>query len=398
MTKNIYITGFGCISPIGLNADENLRSLRSGQDGIGRSLNLQSRYSELKLFGEVKADTNSLGAPIYFHQIPGLTRTDLLAFTAFNEAIQHSKLTPEEISSHDTAFISASTVGGMCLTDELYADANFLSAGSEFVHSYSGAAHTLQIAKFFGMKGFTNTINTACSSSSNAIMMGMRLIRSGRFKRAIVGGAESMAKYTINGFNSLQILSENKCKPFDIHRDGLNLGEGSAYVVLESEEVCSHKPHLGRIIGAGNSNDTFHPSSLSENAVGVTKCMELALMDAHILPSDINYINAHGTGTQNNDQTELVGFANIFPVIPPFSSTKSYTGHTLGASGALEAIYCIFSLIHNELYPNLHTVDPVPGYCESLITHFTPEVKLDCVMSNSYGFGGNCTSLLFAKS
>jgi len=398
MTRNIYITGFGCISPIGLNADENLKSLRSGQDGLGKSVYLQSRYASLKYFGEVKAETDSLRNTMQFQNIAGLTRTDLLAFKAFNEAIESARLAPMEISSRETVFISASTVGGMCLTDELYKDANFLSTGSEYVHSYNCAAHTLKIAKYFGLKGFTNTINTACSSSSNAIMMGMRLIRSGRVSRAIVGGAESMAKYTVNGFNSLQILSDSKCKPFDTERDGLNLGEAAAYLVLEDENICQGKPHYGRVIGAGNSNDSFHPSSLSENAVGVTKCMELALRDSHTLPEDVNYINAHGTGTQNNDSVELTGFANIFSNMPPFSSTKSYTGHTLGASGALEAIYCLFSLYYNELYPNLNTNHPIPGFCNSLVNHYTPEVELNCVMSNSYGFGGNCTSLLFSKS
>jgi 3-oxoacyl-(acyl-carrier-protein) synthase len=395
---NIFITGFGCNSPIGLNVFENRQQLLSEQDGLDMSRYLQSRYATLKYFGEVKAETQTIRESLQLQNIPGLTRTDILAFKAFNEAIEHAQLTPDEISSRDTAFISASTVGGMCLTDELYKDANFLSTDSEFVHSYNCAAHTLQIAKYYHIKGFTNTINTACSSSANALMIGMRLIRSGRVKRAIVGGAESMAKYTVNGFNSLQILSNNKCVPFDEARDGLNLGEASAYLVLEAEDICKHKPRYGRIIGAGNANDAFHSSSLSDNAVGVTKCMELALKDAQILPDQVSYINAHGTATPNNDQVEVVGFGNLFSKIPPFSSTKSYTGHTLGASGALEAIYCLLSLNYSELYPNLRTNNPIPDYCSSLVKQYTPNVPLNYVMSNSYGFGGNCTSLLFAKS
>jgi len=395
---NIYITGFGCVSPIGLNADENRKSLQASEDGLGKSVYLQSRYASLKNFGEVKADTETLRKELKFENLQGLTRTDILAFKAFKEAIENAHLLAEEISSRDTAFISASTVGGMCLTDELYNDANFLSSGSEYIRSYNCAAHTLQIAMFYGMKGFTNTINTACSSSSNAIMMGMRLIRQGRAKRAIVGGAESIAKYTVNGFNSLQILSNSKCKPFDETRDGLNLGEAAAYLVLEAEDVCMNKPNYGRIIGAGNSNDAFHASSLSDNAVGVTKCMELALEDANIKPESIDYINAHGTATPNNDLIEAIGFKNVFSKVPPFSSTKSYTGHTLGASGALEAIFCLFSLNHNELYPNLQTTNPIPGYCDSIVKQFTRNVEMNYIMSNAYGFGGNCTSLIFAKS
>ncbi|MCX6226247.1 MAG: beta-ketoacyl-[acyl-carrier-protein] synthase family protein, partial [Bacteroidia bacterium] len=373
---NIFITGFGCVSPLGLNASENQKSLQSGKDGLDKSVYLQSRYALLKNFGEVKADTETLRNAMQLQHIPGLTRTDILAFKAFREAIENAQLTPGETSSRETAFLSASTVGGMCLTDELYRDANLLTADSEFVHSYNCAAHTLQIARFYGMKGFTNTINTACSSSANAIMMGMRLIRSGRIRRAIVGGAESLAKYTVNGFNSLQLLSDSKCKPFDKNLDGLNLGEAAAYIVLEAEEICKHKQHYGRVIGAGNSNDAFHASSLSENAIGVIKCMELALQDANILPVEVSYINAHGTGTPNNDQVELTGFGNIFSSIPPFSSTKSYTGHTLGASGALEAIFSILSLNHNELYPNLRTTDPIQDCFNSLVKQYTPDVDL----------------------
>ena len=395
---NIFITGLGCISPIGLDVAENHKSLQQGKDGLDKSIYLQSRYASLKNYGEVKCDTLSLQNSMQLQNVSGLTRTDIFAFKAFKEAIENAQLTLEEISSRDTAFISASTVGGMCNTQELYKDANFQSTSAEFVHSYGCAAHTLQIARVYGMKGFTNTINTACSSSSNAIMMGMRLIRSGRVKRAIVGGSESLAKFTVNGFNSLQILSNSKCKPFDLNRDGLNLGEASAYLVLEAEDICKHKPRYGRVVGAGNSNDAFHASSLSDNAIGVTKCMNLALQDANLLPQDIGYINAHGTATPNNDQVEVVGFGNVFPTIPPFSSTKSYTGHTLAASGALEAVFSLLSLNNSELYPNLHTDNPIPEHCNSLVREYTPNVELNYIMSSAYGFGGNCTSLLFAKS
>jgi 3-oxoacyl-(acyl-carrier-protein) synthase len=395
---NIFITGFGCISPIGLDIIENRKNLQSEQDGLGTSIYLQSRYATLKLFGEIKADTVTLQKSMQLEKIPGLTRTDILAFKAFREAIENAGLSPEELSSGETAFISASTIGGMCLADEFYSDANSLSTGSEYLQSYNCTAHTMQIANHYHLKGFTNTINTACSSSANSIMMGMRLIRSGRVKRAIVGGSESMAKYTVNGFNSLQILSDKKCKPFDEARDGLNLGEAAAYLVLEAEDVCKHKTHYGKIIGAGNANDAFHSSSLSDDAVGIAKCMELALQDANIAPSQVDYINAHGTGTPNNDQVEVTGFGKVFQKIPPFSSTKSYTGHTLGASGVLEAVFCILSLNYNELYPNLHTKNPIAGCSPSLVTKYTPNISLNYIMSNSYGFGGNCTSLLFSKS
>jgi 3-oxoacyl-(acyl-carrier-protein) synthase len=395
---DIFVTGLGCLSPIGLNAEQNHLSLKEGKDGLERSHFLDSKYANSKYFGEVKAKTDDLLKSLNVDGIKGLTRTDILAFAAFNEAIGSAQLTGFEIASNDTAFISASTVGGICMTDQLYRNANKISDDPEFVHSYSGAAHVLQIARFYAMKGFTNTINTACSSSANAIMMGMRLIRTGRAKRAIVGGVESMAKYTVNGFNSLQILSNNKCTPFDENRDGLNLGEAAAFLVLEAADVCQQKPKYGKIAGAGNSNDAFHASSLSDEAIGLRKCMELALLDAGIESRMVDFINAHGTGTPNNDQVEVTGFEKLFENVPPFSSTKSYTGHTLAASGALEAIFSLFSLNYNELYPNLHTTMPIGIAQQAMIRQYCDNVTLNVAMSNSYGFGGNCTSLIFTKA
>jgi 3-oxoacyl-(acyl-carrier-protein) synthase len=395
---DIFITGLGCISPIGFNVNENHVNLKNGNDGLCHSSFLDSRYAQLKYFGEVKIETSELLKQIKVKGLQGLTRTDILAFKAFQEAVAMAGLSPGEIASRETAFISASTVGGICMTDQLYGNANKLSENNEFVHSYSGAAHVLQIARYYQMKGFTNSINTACSSSANAIMMGMRMIRTGRAKRAIVGGVESMAKYTVNGFNSLQILSDKKCTPFDEKRDGLNLGEAAAFIILETSDNCKSKKIYGNILGAGNSNDAFHASSLSDEAIGVQKCMQLALDDAGISSDKIDYINAHGTGTPNNDQVEVAGFTKVFDKIPPFSSTKSYTGHTLAASGAVEAVFSLLSLNHNELYPNLHTSSPIEEAKSGLIQTFIPQIQINTIMSNSYGFGGNCTSLIFSKA
>ena len=190
-----------------------------------------------------------------------LTRTDLLAFKAFKEAVESAGLSPEEISSPDTAFVSASTVGGMCLTDQLYKDSNLLTNDSEYLDSYSCSAHANRIVERYQIKGPVDVINTACSSSANALMHGARLIRSGRAKRAIVGGVDSLSKYTVNGFNSLQILSSDRCKPFDSERDGLNLGEGAAYLVLERADERKGKKASAQLVGYGNSNDAYHTSS-----------------------------------------------------------------------------------------------------------------------------------------
>lgn len=396
MTK-VFVTGMGVISSIGKDIKKNSESLRNGNSGINKPKFFQSKYASSFFFGEVNISNRSLKEQLGLSEEKGLTRTDLFAFKAFDEAINDAKLSKEEISSFDTALISASTVGGMCLTDQLYEDANLKSESSEYLASYGCSAHTLRLIKKYNIKGFTNTINTACSSSANSIMFGSRLIKSGRVKRAIVGGTDSLAKYTVNGFNALKILSESPCKPFDEHRCGLTLGEGAAYLVLESEEVVSNKNTYARVSGYGNANDAFHTSTISDNAVGVISAISQALKSAKIDPDKIDYINAHGTGTENNDFVELTGLSKIFNKIPPYNSTKSYTGHTLGAAGAIESIFSILSIINNELYPSLNINTPISQFNLSPVKKYETGVDINYVLSNSFGFGGNCTSLIFSK-
>ena len=397
--KRVVVTGIGAISSIGLDAQENLNSLRNGIGGIGQSKFFVSKYAQTHALGEVKASDEELRQMLEIGNEQGLTRSDLLALKAVKEAISDAGLDDKALRTFDTALISASTVGGMCLTDQLYQDANTASEASEFVRSYSASAHTFCIAKHYGIKGIINTLNTACSSSANAIMVGSRLIKSGRAKRVIVGGVDSLAKYTVNGFNSLGILSSTATKPFDLNRIGLSLGEGAAYLVLEDLEEAKGKPVYAEIKGYGNASDAYHTSSISDDADGVVLAIRQALDSASLSPSDIHYINAHGTGTGNNDQAEVVGFSTVFgSEVPPFNSTKSYTGHTLGASGALEAIYSIFSLKHGELYPSLSFESPIEEpYPLIPIKNYQNDVEISNVLSNSYGFSGSCTSLVISK-
>jgi 3-oxoacyl-(acyl-carrier-protein) synthase len=395
--KTVYITGMGIVSAIGENLADNLNNLRMGKTGISKAMYLDSNYSSTHLFGEVKIDTRTLQKESGFDQVKSLTRTEFLAIKAFREAVDQAGLSKEEISSADTAFISATTVGGMCMTNELHADANLLSGGSDYLSSYCFGAHTLAMAKLFHLKGITTTFNTACSSSANAILFGARLIRSGRVKRAIVGGTDSLSKFTINGFNSLQILSPTACKPFDEHRCGLTLGEGAAYLVLESEDTLGTRSKYAELKGYGNANDAHHPSAISEQATGVTESISKALLSAALDASQIDYINAHGTATPNNDKAELTGIEKTLGHLPPFTSTKSYTGHTLAASGAIEAIYSILSLSHAEMYASLNCETPIANFNTMPVIQRTPFPNMRYVLSNSFGFAGNCSSLIFGK-
>lgn len=396
MTR-IVVTGMGVISAIGNNLEQNHQNLRAGQTGIRKANHLDSAFADTFLFGEVAYSNAELRDRLLFESKTGLTRTELLAIMAFDEALSRSGITPEQVSALDTAFISATTVGGMVETEAIHGDANTNKLPSEFVNSYRSGSHTLSIAQLYGIKGYTDTINTACSSSANAIMLGARLIKSGRAKRAIVGGVDSLAKYTVNGFNALQIFSDEMTSPFDEARKGLNLGEGAAYLVLEREEDAHGKSIFGEVSGYGNANDAYHPSSMSPDAVGVRGAINGALHTAGLQPEAISHINAHGTGTQNNDYTELLGFTKIFDKIPPYISTKSYTGHTLAASGAIEAVYSLLSIFNNEIYPSLNFKTPIAGFHSSPQTVYMQNVAVNHVLSNSFGFGGNCSSLIFSK-
>lgn len=395
--KRVLITGMGIITAIGDDLTENHTSLRCSKAGIGEAFHFDSYYKDLLPFGEVKLSNADLLSAANLTRQSGNTRTCTLALKAFDEAIRDAGLSQEELSSWGTALISASTVGGMCITDQLYQDANLKSSASEFVDSYGCAAHTLRLVERYNIKGFTDTINTACSSSANAILLGARLIRSGRANRVIVGGVDALAKYTVNGFNALKILSSAPCRPFDENRDGLNLGEGAAYLVLESEDIAKGKKCYATVAGYGNSNDAHHPSAMSDNAVGAILSMSQAIKSAGIHPSEVDYINAHGTATANNDAVETFGLTQVFDQVPPYSSTKSFTGHTLGAAGAVEAVFSVLSIYYSEIYASLRVETPVQPFSIAPVARYRSDSPVNFVLSNSFGFGGNCTSLVFGK-
>jgi 3-oxoacyl-(acyl-carrier-protein) synthase len=385
----------GIISAIGNSVTENRMALIEGKCGIGSLELFATKYASLLPFGEIKITNTSLQEQLQAHE-RGLTRTTLLALHAFEEAVTDAQLTIKHLHGFDTALIGASTVGGMCLTDELYNDANKTENGSTYLSSYDCASVNIYLQQRYGINGIINTINTACSSSANSILYGARLIKNGLAERAIVGGVDSLAKFTINGFNSLHILSPDKCTPFDEQRKGLNLGEAAAFLVLEKEEAVAGKKVYAELTGYCNTNDAFHASSLSEEGDGPYLSMKGALEVGGISPGAISFINAHGTGTENNDLAESRAMLRLFEKVPAFASTKSNTGHTLGAAGAIEAVYSILNLAHQEVYAALNFKQPIEATRLQPVQAYT-KMPLKHVMSNSFGFGGNCSSLIFSS-
>lgn len=393
--SKIFVTGIGIVSPLGFSLQENRNALAASTCALGKMEFTHSHYAQKLPFGEVKMSNEAFIEKFKLTD-SAVTRTTLLALEAFENAVTDAQISQNELQQTNIAFINGTTVGGMCASDFLFQDANFNDIGSTFLNSYDLGSVALFIQKKFGLTGITNTFNTACSSSANAIMYGARLLQHGLAQKAIVGGADSLAKFTINGFNSLNILSTEICRPFDASRNGLNLGEGAAFLVLEKEENCTNKKVYAELSGWANTNDAFHPSSLSDEGEGPYLAMKKALEIAKITPEKINFINTHGTGTENNDEAESKAMMRLFKPVPHFASTKSNIGHTLGAAGALEAVFSILNIVNQEIYASLNFKHPIESTQLRPATDYG-KARINHVMSNSFGFGGNCSSLIFSK-
>ena len=302
-----------------------------------------------------------------------------------------------------TGFISANTVGGMDKTENFFRlFSKDPSAGrlADVVHHECGAITEL-VADDLGIRHFVSTVSTACSSSANAIFTGARMIRAGLLDYALVGGADALTRFTLNGFNTLMILDKEKCKPFDENRHGLNLGEGAAYLLLASDKGLKqlNKKPYARISGYANANDAFHQTASSPEGTGSFLAMKGALEYAGLHPSAIDYINLHGTGTQNNDIAEGTAMKLLFdPFYPKMSSTKAYTGHTLGGSGAVEAVFSVLAIQQGVIFPNLRLETPMKELPFQPERSCLTNQRLRHVLSNSFGFGGNCSSLIFSAA
>ncbi len=396
MYKPVFIAGTGVISAIGNNVQQHMASFEKEDAGMGQRRYLETIHdlpvAEVKLSGAELADLSGMPA--------NLSRTALLSAIAAQEAVRSAGIS--DWTNWRTGFISANTVGGMDKTEDFYTE--FLQNPAKgrlrnLVHHECGAATDL-VADRLGIKNYVSTVSTACSSSANSIFFAARLIRQNFLDIVVAGGVDSLTRFTLNGFNTLMIVDKQYCQPFDENRRGLNLGEGAGYVVLVSDEVAASlsATPIAALSGYNNANDAYHQTASSPDGVGSFMAMKGALEKAGLAPRDIDYINLHGTGTQNNDIAEGTAIKRLFEEsYPKMSSTKSFTGHTLGASGALEAVFSVMSIQYGLVYPNLRLQTPMQEL------PFTPETKFQKghtirhVLSNSFGFGGNCSALVFSK-
>lgn len=397
MGSKAFVVNTGVITAIGNDTEACRQSLMNGNSGISKATYLQTYWQDELPVGEVKLSNEALA--LMSGISPSFPRTALLSAVAVKEVWGPFE---ERTKGLRIGFFSANTVGGMDITEKLYTefkDRKDYSNIREIVHHECGAITEL-VSRHFHISGFTTTVSTACSSSANSIMMAAQMIENDLLDIAIAGGADCLSLFTLNGFNTLMILDKQPCQPFDNNRRGLNLGEGAGYLLLMNEkakEQCNADA-ICTVSGYANANDAYHQTASSPEGTGNKLAMQQAIEKAGIQPSDIDYINLHGTGTANNDNSEATAISELFGGNPPkASSTKGFTGHTLGGCGGVEAVFCALAIRDGMVVPNLRWQTQMEGLSWKPVTTLETGLPITHVLSNSFGFGGNCSSLVLSK-
>jgi len=405
LSRRVVITGTGSISSLGSNSNQLWKNLVSGKSGISLLKKINTESLSVKIGGEISDyDSNN------FFEEKDSKKLDLFsqyALIAADQAIQQS-----EIDTNNVGVIIGTGVGGMNTLESEHE--KYISRGQRGVSPFyvpkmipniAGG----QIAIKNDFRGINFSISTACSSATDSIGISFKLIQNGMIKTIVCGGSEAgITPLTISGFSNMKALSKNNdnpekaSRPFDKMRDGFILSEGSGIIILEELEYAKKRGAriLGEIIGYGSTNDAYHITQPHSESIGASSAINKAFEDAKISPEMVSYINAHGTSTYYNDLLETnaikKSFANCSKNVS-ISSTKSMTGHLLGATGAIEAIACIYA-INNSLIPptiNLENIDPE---CDLDYTpNLAKEKNVEIAMSNSFGFGGHNSVLLIKK-
>ncbi len=394
MSNHVYITAVGINTALGRGVSAQLDAFANGKSGMRPIAHLKDLRKPF-LGGEVDSSNEEIRADLTNQKAASeFTRAPLLALTALEDLLSESNFTANERA----AFLNSTTVGGMDFSEHEFLYHGDKKNFSKFLNHSVGQS-TRSISSYFGWKIYETSISTACSSSANTIMLGARMILSGKYDQVIAGGMESLSHFTINGFDSLMIYDSEHCRPYDETREGLNLGEGAAFVMLESEESAKRSGNkiIAKVSGWANANDAHHQTASSPDGQGAYLAMDNALKVAGIKAEDIDYVNAHGTGTKNNDLSESTAFNRIFKEMPVFSSTKSFTGHTLAASGAIEAVFATMAINNDVVLPHLNFKTPITETGLSPLSKLTKKEGINHILSNSFGFGGNNSTLIISR-
>jgi 3-oxoacyl-[acyl-carrier-protein] synthase II len=403
--RRVVVTGMGTVNAVAKSTEEYAHALREGTCGIGPVTVFDTSAHRTKTGGEVSGFSPRKMIPEEF-SLKRMSRSDLMAMAAAVEALVDTGLfpIPEELKE-ETGVIIGGGAGGIPEGEAFYQ--SYLEKGIDRVRvsrisclfCASSADH---IATKLRLSGPKTTFMTACSSSATAVGYARDLIRRGISDIIIAGGTEPLTQLTYASFNALRSVDPEYCKPFDKNRMGLSLGEGAGVMILESEEhaVARGAKIYGEIFGYGITCDSHHMTAPDPEASGAARSMRVALADADIAPERVDYINAHGTATPANDVTETKGIKAVFGKRAhdiPVSSTKSMIGHTLGAAGILEGIACFLAITGDFIPPTIHLTEPDPQCDLDYVTEGSRKAELSVVLSNSFAFGGNNTTVLYGR-
>jgi 3-oxoacyl-[acyl-carrier-protein] synthase II len=392
--NRVLVTGLGVISPLGSDSGANLRSLLEGWDSIAPVGSFDVSKTRCKTAGQIPDDWLKDGFP------PGrisdrLHRGARMATLALREACGSARgATPE-------LMIVGTTGGGMSYGELFYRRLLATKTRKGFAHlvgNYTPQKPILDALALNGLRIPTQILTNACSSGSNAIGHGFELVRHGLRTCVVCGGYEPLCELVFVGFDSLQAATAEKIRPFDKNRTGLVLGEGAAFLILESEKNAARRgaAAIAEIVGYGVSTDTYHLTQPHPSGIGPRLAMQRALESGEMEPAEIDYVNAHGTATIFNDATEGAAISEVCGKVP-VSSTKSMMGHALGAAGAIEAAFCVLALREQFLPPNINFVDPDPIWKFDVIANQSRRAPVGHVLSNSIGFGGTNATLILKR-
>ena len=405
--KKVVITGLGVLAPNGNNIHEFWESLCQGKSGINAITYFDTEGFSVKIAGELN------GFKVEEHletsQIRKLDPFSIFALVAAQEAIENAKINWNNINLHQVGVILGTGVGGIYTMEEQHSV--LMNRGSRrispfFVPKMIANIAAGHVAIKWGLKGPNHTVTTACASATDAIGIATRLIQIGDADMIVAGGTEaSITPLTISGFANMKALSRNPdnqtaSRPFDKNRDGFVMGEGAGIMVIESEEHAKnrHAEILGEIAGYGSTNDASHITQPQKE--GAVLAMKKAIQDAGLSPDNIDYINAHGTSTPLNDKNETNAIKDVFgdhAYSLKISSTKSMTGHLLGASGSIEAIASVKAIEHNLAPPTINYVTADPDCDLDYVPNTVQQFPIDTVISNSFGFGGHNAVILIKR-
>jgi len=410
MRKRVVVTGLGCISPLGNNMPDTWDAIIAGKSGAAPITLFDARYHKTGFACEVKGFDGA--ALLGGKEVRRMDRFTQLAVAATLEAISHANLTINDTNRDRIGVLIGTGIGGIGTLVEQ--TAIYLEKGPDRVSPFlvpmmiaDNAAGSVAIR--LGVRGPNGAYVTACATGSNAVGEAVEVIRRGAADVMLAGGSEaSIVSVAMAGLNVMTALSTysgdptKASRPFDKNRDGFVMGEGAGILVLESLEHAQARGAkiLAEITGYGNTDDAYHISAPAENGAGAALCMKVALENAGLNPEDIGYINAHGTSTQLNDKSETAAIKTTFGEQAykiPISSTKSMTGHLLGASGAIEAILCVQILLNGILPPTINYETPDPNCDLDYVPNKARKAHPRHIMSNSFGFGGHNGSVILSR-